>query len=147
MEHCDHAGILSGPDSPFERGEIPDMTSKTKLRLRDRGWRPTSARDMDVEVMAFDGHLVVIDYENLYHEDWMFDPLCWRWSKFLRRDTPYTAATDLAIDENNCAIGDHVLGIQPGRRRRVEKMHYSKTMSRRAIEREITKAGRARRPR
>lgn len=130
MEHCDHAGILSGPDSQFDRSEMSDRMGEMKPRLRDRGWGPTSTEDMDVEVMAFENRLVVIDYEELYHEDWLFDPLCWRWSKSLRRDTSYTAATDLAIDEHKRAISHHAHPkISPYRRRLVEDMHYSTTMS------------------
>ncbi len=54
---------------------------------------------MDVEPMAFDGRLGAIDYEAIYHSDWMYDPLDWHRSPELRRDTPHTATTVLACDE------------------------------------------------
>lgn len=97
MEHCDNTGVLSGPESRFEPGEMFDRTEDVKRELRGRGWRPASTGDMDVEVMALNGRPVVIDYEKIYHEDWMFDSLCWNWSKLLRRDTPHTATTNLAV--------------------------------------------------
>lgn len=90
MEHCDDPGAL--PDNhPYDGLEVRNSYHADRYigrRLRERGWLPSSTKRMDVEGMVLDGCLVAIDYENLYHEDWMFDPLCWRWSKFLRWDTP-----------------------------------------------------------
>lgn len=120
-------------DSRSELSELSDRVEETKQYLRARGWRPTSTNDMDVEVMVFDGRLVVIDYEYLYHEDWMFDPLCWRWSKHLRRDTPHTATTNLEIaDQDRDFRG--APAIPARRRRKIEDMHYSRIASRAAVE-------------
>lgn len=130
MEHCDDPGALPD-DHPYDGLKVRNSYHANRYiacRLRERGWLPSSTKRMDVEGMVLDGRLIAIDYENLYHEDWMFDPLCWRWSKFLRWDTPYTAATNLAIAER-----DHSGRVSSRHRRLVEEMHYSTILSRRSI--------------
>lgn len=133
MEHCDYAGVLSGPESRFERSEMSDRAEDVKRELRARGWRPTSTDDMDVEVMALDGRLVVIDYEKTYHEDWMFDPLCWSWSEFLRRDTPHTATTNLAVAGQDPTSRVPYEVPEP-KQREIVGTHYSNVASRAVVE-------------
>ncbi|WP_449404325.1 DUF7853 family protein [Halalkalicoccus subterraneus] len=101
-----------------------------RSRLESLLHRVPSVRDTSCrsQGMVLDGRLVAVDYEMVYHEEWMFDPLCWRWSKFLRRDTPYTAATNLEISER-----DHSGRVSSRHRRLVEEMHYSTILSRRSI--------------
>lgn len=130
MEHCDDLGALPD-DHAYDDLEVRNSSHADCYigrRLRERGWLPSSTKRMDVEGMVLDGCLVAIDYENLYHEDWMFDPLCWRWSNVLRWDTPYTAATNLAIAER-----DHPSRVSSPQRKSIEEMHYSTILSRRSI--------------
>lgn len=130
MEHCDHLSEL--PDSESFGVEVRNsyyFQRHMGRRLRERGWLPSSTKRMDIEVMAFEGRPVVIDYENLYHESWRYDPLHWRWSQFLRWDATHTLTTDLAIDENERKVGNRAAPIHGHQRKReqIEELHYSRT--------------------
>lgn len=131
MEHCDPLDTLVSPNQLFDSSEISDRVEETERQLQDRGWRPKSIKRMDFELMVLDRRVVAIDYENLYHKDWMFDPHYWRWSECLRWDTPYTAMTEYAIEEHRRKISDIMTSsrFDLEYRRLLDELHYTTVMS------------------
>lgn len=131
IEYCDPAS----DENLYKDSKAREQNSRTQHiagRLWERGWLPKSSRDMDVELMAFDGRLVAIDYEGIHHTDWMYDPLDWHRSPELRQDTPHTAATVLACDEWN-AQSTKRSGVWTWRRRAVVPRSDSHRRPRRTL--------------
>lgn len=135
MEQCDHLSALPD-DHPYDDLEVLNSYHANQCiarRLQERGWLPSSFRTMDVEAMVLDDRLVAIDYESIYHIDWMYDPLSWHRSPALRRDTPHTAAAVLARDIRDAEVRGHP-GPSRNRRRALDGLHYTKIRARREAE-------------